>query len=439
MRVLVVGAGYVGLTTAVVLSSKHQVTTVDVDQRKINSINSGSAPFYEKGMQELLQAAVENGRLKAIQPQSQYSPHDFVIFCVGTPPREDGSVNIDYLSDAVKNIDNAFDTLVDEYLVLAVRSTVPPGTTRSHVCNVLSSNHNNVSFGVVFNPEFMKQGTAIDDISTPDRVVIGTSDRKAAQMYRELYSSILTNPETKILETSIESAELAKYASNCFLATKVSFANEISCIAERLSDVDIDDVMDAVTSDSRINPSHMKAGLGFGGTCLPKDLSGLIRYGGTFGLGMELLSSVNEVNNNTAIRLMQLLNGKVSDLSSRKVCVLGLTFKSGTDDTRDSQSLNLIRKLHAAGADVWAHDPMANENMFPEAFKEMIHRCDTVEECTTGAIAIFLMTDWPLYRDMGVQEIVSNMEIKLFIDGRRLFARSTIPPGVEYICFGTKK
>lgn len=439
MRVMVVGAGYVGLTTAVVLSTKHHVTIVETNSQKIKAVNAGECPFHEKGLDPLLKDAIVGKRLRAIGPNDEYTNHDFVIICVGTPARRDGSVNLDNLEAAVSNIQNASATLIDEYLVIVIRSTIPPTTTRRMVIDPLSEELSPESFGVIFNPEFMRQGFAIHDITSPERIVIGSSTSKAAQMYRELYSSVLDNEDTRIIETSIESAELCKYASNCFLATKISFTNEISSIAEVIKNIDIDAVMTGVTADNRINPSHMSAGLGFGGTCLPKDLSGLIAFGKQLGLSMDLLSSVATINENMDKRLMKLLNGKGMDLSGRKVAVLGLTFKAGTDDTRASQSLDVIRRLHETGAVVWAHDPMASNLTLPNDVKGMFRRCDEISQCTEDAHAIFLMTDWPVYRDIGIQGLVSNMKKKLFIDGRRQFAKSPIPPGVEYLALGSNR
>jgi len=291
--------------------------------------------------------------------------------------------------------------------------------------------------GVIFNPEFMRQGYAIHDIINPDRVVIGASDSKALKRCRNLYKSIINDDEIPFYEVSIESAELSKYASNTFLATKISFANEIASIAERTPNIDPDNVMDIVTADHRICGSHMSPGLGFGGTCLPKDLAGLIQVGQSVGVPMDLLRGVASVNRTTSVRLMSILNGEVTEIKDKKVAVLGLTFKAGTDDTRDSQSLSLINELYSAEAEIWAHDPMANEITIDKKIRKKFKRVKNVFDCVRDAHAVFLMTDWPLYDDIGIEKLMEQANDKLMIDGRRLFAHSTIPDEVKYRCLGS--
>jgi len=425
------------LTTAVVLAQHHDVTVVEIDSRKVNEINHGVAPFYEEGLEDLLNTARESGRLECISPDDHYGSHDFVIICVGTPPSPDGSVDLRFLSMAVDQIGSRFDELVDQYLVVAVRSTVPPGTTRGLVLEALARNHPTNVFGVVFNPEFMRQGRAIHDIQFPDRFILGASDKRASESYKQLYSSVFRGLDVPIMEMSLESAELCKYASNSFLATKVSFANEIASIAERIRYANVDDVLRGMVADRRICPSHLKAGLGFGGTCLPKDLLGLMTYGLKMGLKMNLLQAVARVNDDIIARLMHLIVSHIPDLRGKKVAVLGLTFKSGTDDTRKSQSLDLIARLVSEGAEVWAHDPMANEYTIPREIRGSFTRANDVRKCTENASVCVLMTDWPVYREMGLEQLTTGMRSKIFIDGRRLFANARIPEDITYRCLGS--
>ncbi|MBD3158840.1 MAG: nucleotide sugar dehydrogenase [Candidatus Lokiarchaeota archaeon] len=437
MRILVIGAGYVGLATAVVMSQTHEVTVVDIDENRVSLINSGTPPFEEVGMEPLLRKSVNRGRLQASDYESIPPGDDFVLFCVGTPPQRDGSVDISNLKAARDSVLENIEKLLDDYLVLAIRSTVPPGTTRSLLIEELEEHHMSDRIGVVFNPEFMRQGHAIHDIMNPNRIVIGASDSKALKRYHSLYRSIVKDKQISVYHVSIESAELSKYASNAFLATKVSFANEIASLAEKIPNTDPDEVMDIVTADNRINGNHMKPGLGFGGTCLPKDLAGLIQVGHSLGIPMDLLRGVASVNRATSIRLMSILNGELKDIKGKKVAVLGLTFKAGTDDTRRSQSLSLIEELNAAGADIWAHDPMANENTINEGLRTKFKRGDDIFKVTRDAHAVFLMTDWPLYEEIGIEKIMEPANGKLLIDGRRLFAQSPKPDYVKYRCLGS--
>ncbi len=438
MRVLVLGAGYVGLSTAVVLSKIHDVVVIDVDQDKIDSINNAIPPFEEKGMTSILEESIREGRLKAINYSNLSSKFDFIVVCVGTPPRIDGSVNLHHLEASMNSILDTIDKIIDDYMVIAVRSTIPPGTTRSTVLEPIRAKYPREKIGVVFNPEFMKQGTAIQDISNPDRVVIGTDDDRAAALFQELYSSVIEASNVDFYRMSLESAELCKYASNTFLACKISFSNEIASIAEKIDTINVDEVIDAVVADSRISASHLRPGLGFGGTCLPKDLQGLTYFGQSIGVPMDLLKSVKIVNDNATTRLMSILNGHLNQLDGKKVAVLGLTFKAGTDDTRASQSLILISKLKGAGCDIYAHDPLANESTIDSEYMPKFKRVDSVEECTRDAYAVFLMTDWPLYKEMGIAKLTTNAKEKIFIDGRRQFAGSPIPEGIKYSCLGTK-
>ncbi len=437
MRILVVGAGYVGLTTAAVMSTQHQVTVVESNPFKVELINKGIAPFAEKGMSQILHKSVNDGSLRAVFPDNLPSKMDFVIICVGTPPRLDGSVDLTYLSSAMDNLFASIDSIVDEYCVFVLKSTVPPGTTRLRVLNSIRERGLDEKIGVVFNPEFMKQGFAVDDISNPDRVVIGSSNEKASSDFEKLYRSIIKHQETPFFKMSMESAELCKYASNCFLASKVSFTNELASLSERIKESNIEDVMKAVTADTRISPSHLKPGLGFGGTCLPKDLEGLIHYGNDLGVQMKLLEAVKIVNDSTAKRLLRLLVGRVEDLRGAKVAVLGISFKKGTDDTRSSQSLDLIEELHAHGVNIYVHDPLANESTIEPNIRSMFERCETIEECTNQAEALFLMTDWPIYEEIGLENLVKNMNAKVVIDGRRVFSKLTIPEYIQYISLGS--
>ncbi|MFW9887114.1 MAG: UDP-glucose dehydrogenase family protein [Candidatus Thorarchaeota archaeon] len=436
MNILVIGAGYVGLTTAVVLSQKHNVVLVEANRKRLELIERGKAPFYENDLESFLRASIEQGRIKPAPWDMISESYDYIIICVGTPSKDGGKVDLEQLDASIIKIDEVFDRINDDYLVVALRSTVPPGTTKAHILDVLSRNHHPRSFGVVFNPEFLRQGRALADIMQPDRVVIGASNSRALQAYRMLYSTILQNGNTPIFEMSIESAELCKYASNAFLSMKISFTNEISSIAERMPTVSIDNVLTGMIADHRICASHLKPGLGFGGACLPKDLAGLTAFGMGLGLPMELMNAVRIVNDQVIGRLFGKLKRHVNRIDGKKIAILGLAFKPGTDDIRGSQSIDLITYLLRENAEVWAHDPMVRVDSIPLNISQLFTRADDVLECVRGAEAVVVMTKWPEYCQIGIDKIAAELATKVIVDGVGVFANSVIPNGVDYVRLG---
>lgn len=431
MRIVVVGAGYVGLSTALVLSMQHNITVVDIDSLRVSEINNGILPFHEPGMDNILERALDSNSLIAHTELSTDSPQDAVIICVDTPSQEDGSVDLSSVRAIAHSILNQFEELAKDYLLVALRSTTPPGTTRKLLLDPLISQ--NLPVGVVYNPEFLRQGHAIHDFLNPDRMVIGQSDEKAGDIYLELFASCVQLHNVPIYHMTLESSELCKYVSNCFLATKVSFVNEIASLAERIPNVDIDAVMSGVTADSRIYPSHLKPGLGFGGSCLPKDLSGLISYGKSHCLKMPILNAVREVNQATTDRIMKILSSSDVDIKREKVAILGLAYKAGTSDSRGSSTLTLIKQLISSGALVWVHDPIAD----PRYLEKDVTFTRDLKACVKDARVVFLMTDWELYRDTGVETILDGTNGKFLIDARRIFTHSDIPKGVTYRAIGS--
>jgi UDPglucose 6-dehydrogenase len=435
--VTVFGAGYVGLTTATVLASKHEVIVVDINQEKVALINQGKPPIKEDDLEFRLRQAVESRRLKAVGTDYEFGPQNAVLICVDTPSNPDGSVNLTSVESVVDSISRNYHKLLDDYLLIAVRSTVPPGTTRSLVLNRMQRDRNPDKFGVVFQPEFLRQGKAIYDLLNPDRLIVGASDARAFDMYKALTVPCLDKSNMNVLQMSIESAEMCKYVSNSFLATKISFVNEMASLAERIPNADIDDVVRGMTADHRICPSHLRPGLGYGGSCLPKDVNGFISFGKRLGISMHLLDAVHVVNEKTTDRLLALLGSDIAGLVGQKVAVLGLAFKAGTDDTRESPSLSLIERLSQLGAEIHAHDPTVNPEQTKNAFSCRFEVCDEVESCTKGAHALFLMTEWNEYLEMGLDQITSTMTHKLVIDGRRLFVHASIPDDVLYRPLGS--
>ncbi|MDF1540662.1 MAG: UDP-glucose/GDP-mannose dehydrogenase family protein [Candidatus Thorarchaeota archaeon] len=435
MKVAVFGAGYVGLSTAVVLAKKHSVTLIEIDETKIDLINNGTSPIAEKGLEPLLRDALERNSIKAVGLDEPLGSQDAVLICVNTPSGDDGSVNLEAVESVMSSIESRIDSLLDEYLLVAMRSTVPPGTTRFTVIERLSKNADTKKLGFIFQPEFLRQGFAIHDLLNPDRVIIGASDDDAYSKYEELTIQCLDKQDTKVLKMSIESAEMCKYASNSFLATKISFISELSSLAERIPHVNIDDVVLGMIQDHRISPSHLKPGLGYGGSCLPKDVSGLFTFGASKGVEMPLLKAVHFVNKQTTDRLLRLVDSL--SLRGKKVAILGVAFKADTDDTRDSPSLPLIRRLSAEGAKVHAHDPLVNLEQTKNQLGLDFEIVYDISECTRDAFVTFIMTDWSVYKELGLNSIASNMSQKLVVDGRRMFVDIDVPDGIVYLPLGS--
>jgi UDPglucose 6-dehydrogenase len=325
---------------------------------------------------------------------------------------------------------------LENHLLVGVRSTVLPGTTRSMVLNPLLETHSADNIGVVFQPEFLRQSYAIHDILFPSRIIIGASDEAASEKYLSLLLPCINHKEVPTLHMSMESAEMCKYVSNSFLATKVSFIGEMATLAEVIPNVDVDDVIGGMTADPRISPSHLRPGLGYGGSCLPKDVNGLIRFGQQQGVPMNLLQAVDTVNKQTINRLLLLIGDSDESLSKKQIAVLGLAFKAGTDDTRESQSLILVRRLLELDATVSVHDPLVNTQYTLRSLRG-IKVATSIESCTQDAEVTFIMTDWEEYRNAGLAKITEGMNRKFVIDGRRIFRPSEVPDDIIYRRLGT--
>ena len=435
IRITVVGAGYVGLTCAAVLSKAHEVTLIDKDNDRIHAIAMGEAPILEPGLDELIKEGLESGRLFPKTVYEVETPQNLTMICVGTPSDSQGSANLTYIQSVMDELEDRYESFYGNYPVIALRSTVPPGTTRELVFNRLLKDHNPDSFGVIYCPEFLAQGGAIRNLLAPDRMVIGSTSQKATRLYVDVFSESIDKRNFPVCEMSLESAELCKLASNYFLALKISYANEMATLTELIPFTNIDDVLRGVTADYRIHPSHLGAGLGFGGSCFPKDTGSLLSFGNAQGVNMQILQSVIQVNNDVSTRLIRLLDANVQQLTGAKVAVLGLTFKAGTDDIRNSPSIDLIRHLKARKAKVWAHDSNARIDDAAKSALQDVHLCSSLNECVNDADVVVLMTDWPEYIELGLAHLVG--EGQLFVDGRRAFVNSSIPQGVTYRALGS--
>ncbi|WP_170131022.1 UDP-glucose dehydrogenase family protein [Deinococcus yavapaiensis] len=425
MNVTIIGSGYVGLTTAVALALiGHRTRVYDIDNAKIEGLRVGRAPFYEPGLEEALQAAQANLQFE-YEPSRAFENADVVMIAVGTPPTPAGGANLGYLYTALRDL-TEHNTNHD--VLVVTKSTVPVGTG-SNVSAFYEQATGRTPL-IASAPEFLRQGRALADTLYPERLVFGTRDPRALTLLRELYEPIISQtfeppaylpqPQQRstvpAIECSIESAELAKYAANAFLATKISFANEIANVCDLVGG-DVQDVMAVLGLDSRIGAQFLQAGLGYGGSCFPKDTRALAQLSNREGYSFKLLSATIEVNNDQRFRVIDKLERHFGTLQGKDITVLGLTFKAGTDDLRDAPSLDIIAELVSRGARVTAHDPVALDaagKMLPAH----VRLCSEAQEALKGADAALLVTEWPEYRALDWRAAQRSMRHNVIIDGR---------------------
>jgi UDPglucose 6-dehydrogenase len=415
MNVAIIGTGYVGTVTGTCFAELgHNVICVDVDAAKVDQINAGIPPIHEPGLPALLKAYVGK-RLRATDDYNDAIPNSEVTFiCVGTPSGDDGRIDLSIVRSASKSIGKALaERDADTYHVVVVKSTVVPGTTDEVVAPLIRATGGNVDTGIVgiaMNPEFLREGKAVYDFMNPDKIVIG-GDMRAADTVAGLYENI----SCEITRTDIKTAEMIKYANNSFLATKISFANEIGNICKKLG-IDVYEVMSAIGKDSRIEGQFLNAGAGFGGSCFPKDVKALIRRAGELGYDPLLLNAVIRINEEQPMRMVELLANRIGDIRNRRIAVLGLAFKNETDDIRESRSIPVIKELLNQGATVAAYDPLASKNM-REVFSDILY-CDSARDALDGADACMIMTEWDEFRSLD-QEFDAMRDV-VVIDGRRM-------------------
>jgi UDPglucose 6-dehydrogenase len=390
VKVSIFGLGYVGLTFGVCLASRgFEVIGVDVESSKVEAVNRGEAPFYEPGLSELLRDALERGLFRAtIDAREAVLASDITFICVGTPSLPDGSVDLKYVESAARAVGRALRGKEGWHLV-AIRSTVPPGTCGGLVKKTLeeeSGKRAGEGFGLCANPEFTKEGSAVNDTFNPDRIVIGELDERSGSTLESLYREFHGGNPPPIVRTSLVNAELIKYASNAFLAMKVSFINEIANIAQRIPGADIEVVARGIGFDKRIGPLFLRAGLGFGGSCFPKDLRALIRFSESVNYEPKILKAVLEVNERQPYKAIELAKALTGSLEGKRVAVLGLAFKPNTDDIREAVALKVVRVLLSEGARATVYDPKA----MPNARKVLggsVEYAVSAEECLKGRTA----------------------------------------------------
>ncbi len=431
MKISVIGTGYVGLVSGVGLASKgHEVICVDVVQEKVEKINSAEPPIYEEGLQELLSEVVSSGRLEATtDTESAVRDTEITFICVGTPSKEDGGVDLSGLKSAADDIKIALEKKDDHHIV-CVKSTVVPGTTDSVVLPILEESGKEVGkdFGLGMNPEFLREGVALDDFLNPDRIVIGGYDEKTRNKIEKVYDDF----DSPKLKMDIRTAEMIKYASNSLLATKISYANEMSRLCEKLG-IDVYDVMDGVGLDHRIERSFLNAGCGFGGSCFPKDVKAIIEQSEKHGTEMKILKSVLEVNENQPIHAVDLLEEEIGDLKGKRIALLGLTFKGGTDDVRETRALPMAKKLLSKDADVIGYDPEGIDN-FSDLIDD-IKFTEDIHRALKDADACIIQNDWPELIQLSSEDF-KDMKDKIVVDARRVLDSEKLDEDITYIGIG---
>ncbi len=429
MRIAVIGTGYVGLVTGTCFAEVgHHVTCLDIDEKKIAGLNEGKIPIFEAGLEEKVRRNLSAGRLTFTTDHSEAIPGAEVIFlAVPTPSHEDGSANLDYLRRATVSISSH----LTGYAIIVNKSTAPVGTTRQ-----IASWLETVDVDVAVNPEFLKQGNAVQDFLKPDRVIIGADKPEVAKILHDLYAPFSFNHD-RILEMDTLSAEMTKYASNAMLATRISFMNEIAHLCEKTG-ADVNTVRLGMGADSRIGYHFLYAGAGFGGSCFPKDLDALRAMGREHGCEMNLLDAAHAINERQKGLLFRKIKEHFGNLLGKTIGILGLSFKPETDDMRSAPSLTLIEDLLAAGCTLRLYDPAAINNARAILGENpSITWCANELECALGAHALVLMTEWKQFRRLDLTAALANMCDNALFDGRNQYKRQVAAAaGFDYIGIG---
>lgn len=414
MKLAIAGTGYVGLVTGVCLSEiGHDVTCIDIDKKKVESMKKGISPIYEEGLEKLMKKNFELGRLKYTTDYKEiYEKSSIIMIAVGTPERNDGSANLDYIKKVAMQI---AENIINDTLVV-IKSTVPIGTNEK-IENLMKKNlkYKDLNIEVVSNPEFLAQGTAVKDTFNAARIVIGAESKWAGEIMTELYKPF----NRPIVLTKRKSAEMIKYASNDFLALKISFMNDIANFCEIVG-ADIEEVAKGMSYDSRIGSKFLKAGIGYGGSCFPKDTKALHWLACDEGYELKTIKAAIEVNEIQKLKLVRKARNIIDSFDGIKVAVLGLTFKPGTDDLRESPAIPNINYLIEAGAKVFAYDPVGIKNA-KKIFGEKINYCTTIEETIKEAECCFIMTEWPEIINFELIKYTDLMKNKLILDGRNCY------------------
>lgn len=444
LNVCIIGTGYVGLVTGACLSELgHSVVCVDTDCAKIERLRKGDIPIFEPGLSELVAANVGRGLLHFTTDFGEGVARgtDILFIAVGTPTSANGDgVNLDYVYAAVEQVARALAArppAADQFTVIVTKSTVPAGTSWK-VADIIGRCVPRHQFAVASNPEFLREGNAIEDFMEPDRIVIGSDSERARKLLEDLYMALTRKGRPLVVTSTVETAELIKYAANAFLATKVTFINELARLCEAAG-ADVQELALGVGLDRRIGTDFFAAGPGFGGSCFPKDLRALTKTANDFGSPTEIVETVLRVND----RHKQLMVRKIrtalgGDLAGQRIGILGLAFKANTDDMRDAPALTIVPQLRSEGAELIAYDPEAHRQA--RKFLPDLRLADSVEEAVSGADAALILTEWNAFRSLSWRKLVRTMRRPIVIDLRNLYdAQDLLGRGVDYVPLGRRR
>jgi len=433
MKVAVIGTGYVGLTTGVCLADiGHFVVCVDNNPQKLEILKEGRSPIFEPGMEELLAKNFKNGRLSFREEIGGAAKDAAVIFiCVNTPTREDGMSELKYVEKAAKEIALASG---GAYKVIVDKSTVPVKTAEKVKETIMKYGSEKTRCDVVSNPEFLKEGSAIADTMSPDRIVIGSDSEKATAIMRELYAPIIERTKAPVKIVSVRSAELIKHGANTFLSMKISFANLVAQVCEEAK-ADALEVLESIGLDARIGSQFLKPGIGFGGSCFPKDIAAFKKTLEILGIDAALIKAVEDINEGAWRKFVSRIEKELWVVDGKTIGVLGLAFKPDTDDLRNSPALKICRELMAQGARIKAYDPQAMEKA-RQLFPDILY-CEDPYMVTEGAEALLVCTEWDEFRSMDLARIKKNMMVPLVFDGRNVFDKEkSREHGIKYFGVG---
>jgi UDPglucose 6-dehydrogenase len=432
MHITVVGTGYVGLVSGAGFADLGlSVTCVDCDEHKIDELSSGHIPIYEIGLEEIVRRNVKNNRLSFSTNLKAAVERSLVVFvAVGSPEGTDGEPDL----SQVEAVSNSLADYIDDYKVVVVKSTVPVGTCRRTKRSIEEKQKSRVKFDVVSNPEFLREGSAIEDFMRPNRVVIGAESEQAAAIVKDIYRPLYLI-ETPFIVTTLETAELIKYASNAFLATKISFINEMANLCEKVG-ADIHDVARGMGLDKRIGPKFLHPGPGYGGSCFPKDVLALAKMGQKFGTRLRIIEAVDEVNDLQRTLAVQKIEGALETLEHKLIGVLGLSFKPNTNDIRESPAISICQRLIQNQAQVRVYDPVANHTAQRVLNGQNVCYCKDAYEAASGADALVIATEWNEFRNIDLERIRSLMKSPIVFDLRNIFSPEKVQSlGFRY--FGT--
>ena len=429
MKIGIIGCGYVGLTTGICLSSiGHTIHLFDIEQKKLNLIKNGEMPFYESGLEELLIESLNKDNLKINSSLDELIENtDCCFICVGTPSNKNGTIDLQHIESSVKNIVGSLKLKNKEKYLLIIRSTIVPSTTRNKILPILTECLGD-TFQLAVVPEFLREGKALSDFMNPDKIVIGTLSKETNDLVKNIFNYFENKAE--FIQTNLETAEMIKYTNNAFLATLISFSNEVANISEEISGIDSFEVMNALIKDKRITTKtnnqkilpgiveYLSPGCGFGGSCFPKDINAIVGFASSIGAKTPLLDAVLSVNDERADKIISLGGKILSGLNGKKIAILGLSFKPDTDDMRSSPAIEVIKKLQALNCKINAYDPKVKEDNLSLIGITDINMVENIESCLEEVDLAILLTKWTEFRKIDGTFLKKYMKNPRIIDGR---------------------